>query len=552
MSPAPSATSWNFMVCDSLEKVFIDAPPRPMNAAIGFSVFLGESADFQLAFNVPDDAGPADVEVCVDEASSNACVLREVVAVPCQAVSQKFDAHYLKTDTGRYPDLLRPLEHGRVKAASPGWHSVWVEMRTNAISEAGPRPVTVTASVGGEVAFEQTVLINVLPRHLPDLPIEHTQWFHLDALADYYDVPVFSEEHWRIIERFMASAERLGVNTMLTPVWTPPLDTAVGSYRTPVQLVDITKTDGRWSFEFSRLRRWIELCRSHGIVTLEIAHLFSQWDATATPAIYATVDGQMRRIFGWDVPADDPRYQDFLSALIPCLVEMLSEEWNLTRVCFHISDEPHGDEQRASYRKARAIVAPLLRGLRVVDALSDIEFYTEGLVRTPVVANNAISPFLKASADPLWTYYCVAQQQEVSNRFITLPSVRNRILAPQIFKENVRGFLHWGFNFYYSELSASLIDPFHDTTAGGAFPGGDSFIVYPGDGGIPLESIRYRVLANAMNDLKAMALLESLRGRAAVLQLIDPDGSLTFDHFNYDADEYRRMRERINAAITSD
>lgn len=55
-----------------------------------------------------------------------------------------------------------------------------------------------------------------------------------------------------------------------------------------------------------------------------------------------------------------------------------------------------------------------------------------------------------------------------------------------------------------------------------------------------------------MNDLKAMALLESLRGRAAVLQLIDPDGSLTFDHFNYDADEYRRMRERINAAITSD
>ena len=343
--------------------------------------------------------------------------------------------------------------------------------------------------------------------------------------------------------------ENLGVNTILTPVWTPPLDTAVGSYRTPVQLVGITRDQGRWSFDFSRLRRWMSLCRSHGMTTLEISHFFTQWGATATPTIHATVDGQARRIFGWDVPADDPRYREFLQALIPELLAVLADDWGLDRVCFHISDEPNGQEQLATYRTARDVVAPLLRGLRMIDALSDLELYTQGLVQTPVVANTAIEPFLRVGAEPLWTYYCVAQQLEVSNRFITLPSVRNRVLAPQIYKERVQGFLHWGFNFYYSELSARLVDPFRDTTAGGAFPGGDAFIVYPGEDGAPLESIRYRVLAAAMADLRAMALLERLAGRARVLEIIDPGADLAFDRFSYDADAYRRMREEINAAI---
>lgn len=547
MSPS---SPWSFVVCDSLEKVFNDSPPRPMNTAIGYSVFLDEPAGFQLAFCAPQHLDPGtELVIGLDPESADLCSICEVVPVPCQAVPQEFDSHYLRTATGRYPDLLTPLRGGRVGDIEPGWHSVWIEMRIGSIDQAGPRPVTVTAHLSGELVFEQTVLVDVIARQLPELPINHTQWFHLDALADHYGVPVFSEAHWRLIDTFMESASRLGVNTILTPVWTPPLDTAVGSYRTPVQLVGITRDQGRWSFDFSRLRRWMSLCRSHGMTTLEISHFFTQWGATATPAIHATVDGQARRIFGWDVPADDPRYREFLQALIPELLAVLADDWGLDRVCFHISDEPNGQEQLATYRTARDVVAPLLRGLRMIDALSDLELYTQGLVQTPVVANTAIEPFLRAGAEPLWTYYCVAQQLEVSNRFITLPSVRNRVLAPQIYKERVQGFLHWGFNFYYSELSARLVDPFRDTTAGGAFPGGDAFIVYPGEDGAPLESIRYRVLAAAMADLRAMALLERLAGRARVLEIIDPGADLAFDRFSYDADAYRRMREEINAAI---
>ncbi|MCL3778691.1 MULTISPECIES: DUF4091 domain-containing protein [unclassified Actinomyces] len=543
--PAPS---WDFLLCDSLEKVFTDTRPRPLDPAVGLSVFLGEGAGFQVAFDVPCDSD-SELVISVDDASAPFTSLCAVECVPCQAVDQKTDEHYLRTASGRYPDLLRPLADGRVPTAEPGWHAVWVEVEVGSICDAGPRPVTVTARLDGDVVLEQTVLVNVLPRTLPPLGVEHTEWFHCDALADRYEVPVFSEAHWRLIDAFIACAARMDVTMILTPTWTPPLDTAVGSYRTPVQLIDVRVDDGVYSFEFSRLRRWMDVCRRHGVRSLEIPHLFTQWGARATPAVYATVDGQARRVFGWDVAADDPRYREFLEALMPQLLAVLSDEWGLDRVCFHVSDEPHGEEQRNSYRLARDVVAPLLRGLRMVDALSDLELHTQGLVQVPVAANDAIAAFLEAGVEPLWTYYCMAQQLEVANRFVALPSVRNRVLAPQMYKSGVRGFLHWGFNFYYSELSARLVDPFRDTTAGGAFPSGDAFIVYPGDDGRPLESIRYRVMRSAMADLRAMELLESLRGRRAVLDVIDLDGTLAFDRFSYDATAYLAMRERLNAAI---
>ncbi|WP_442778690.1 glycoside hydrolase domain-containing protein [Arthrobacter sp. AQ5-05] len=40
-------------------------------------------------------------------------------------------------------------------------------------------------------------------------------------------------------------------------------------------------------------------------------------------------------------------------------------------------------------------------------------------------------------------YYCVAQDRAVSNRFISLPSTRNRTIGAQLFLPGAEGFLHW-------------------------------------------------------------------------------------------------------------
>ncbi len=185
-----------------------------------------------------------------------------------------------------------------------------------------------------------------------------------------------------------------------------------------------------------------------------------------------------------------------------------------------------------------------------MDALSDYSFYEDGLVERPIPASNRLEPFLEHQVPDLWTYYCCSQYKKVSNRFFCFPSARNRILGMQLYKYHIAGFLQWGYNFWYSQYSIRPIDPFRVTDAGGAFPSGDAFIVYPGEHG-PLESIRSEVFHEALQDIRALTLLEEKIGRDAVIRLLD-DGlehPITFQEYPQDARWLLKKREQVNQLI---
>ena len=82
------------------------------------------------------------------------------------------------------------------------------------------------------------------------------------------------------------------------------------------------------------------------------------------------------------------------------------------------------------------------------------------------------------------------------------------------------GFLHWGYNFWFSQLSVFEVDPYSETCAGGGFPPGDAFKVYPGKDGIPEDSIRHEVFYESLQDLAALQLLEKQINRDKVLEFI--------------------------------
>lgn len=495
----------------------------------------------------------APVTLSVGGPAAQFAAVHQVELVPCAlAAFPSHDAGYDRDSPGMYPDLLRPAPDGMIQPILGHWTAAWIDVTVDSLGHAGTHHVPLTVSdAAGAVLFSAAMQIDVLPARLPELDIVNTHWFHCDGLASYYGVEVFSEEHWAIIENFMESASRMDVNSLLTPTWTPPLDTAVGGLRTPTQLIGIRYDDG-YKFDFSLLERWILLCAKHGIRYLEIAHLFTQWGARKTPAIYIQTPEGVERRFGWEVDATSPAYRELLECLLPALRLFLAEHWSLDRVIFHISDEPNAAEGLEGYQLAKEVVADLLEGLTVVDALSDFDFYRTGAVPLPVVATNAVAPFLAAGVEGLWVYYCVSQDTGVANRFVAMPSVRNRVLGHQLFALGCKGFLHWGFNFYNTVHSLRPVDPFKDGCAGGAFPAGDSFIVYPGPDGVPWESIRYKVFVQAMADHRAFQALADLRGRESVLELINHDGGggpLAFDRFSYDPLHYRGVREAVNRAI---
>lgn len=535
----------------SLEKVFPDKEPvfRPECGCL--TVLKNDVVSFQVAFSGTNEFRET-VTVNVSSPIANLIKVREVglvpVSFPCYPVT---DDNYLRTSPGMYPDILKELDDNRVDIVPGQWRSLWIDVATDEDTVPGVYKIVIELlSESGERLCSVETSVTVINAVLPEQELIHTEWLHTDCLADYYNVEPLSERHWEIIENFIKTAVSRGINMILTPAFTPPLDTAVNGERTTVQLVDVYVQDGKYSFNFDKLKRWVDLCLKCGVKYIEFAHLFTQWGAKAAPKVMATVDGEYKRIFGWDTPAVGGEYTEFLHMYLSELTARL-REWGIAdRVYFHISDEP-SLENLETYLAAKQSIADDLKGFKIIDALSNYQFYEQGVVENPVPSNDHIEPFLNNNVPNLWTYYCCVQSYKVSNRFMSMPSARNRILGVQLYKFDIKGFLHWGYNFYNSQYSKSHINPYEVTDGGNAFPSGDPFIVYPGKDGKPVESIRLMVLSNALTDLRAMKLLERLTNKDFVMELIEGElgSKITFSEYPKSDMYLINLRNRINKEI---
>lgn len=529
-------------ILSSLEKVFLDEAPQEVPLTL--TAMRGESCAFQLTFRDPD----AWQEVTLQVESGASSSLRQVTQVPVRRANYADgDADTLRGGgAGLYPDLLVDIP-AHALLLTPDWNTVWVDVSSD---KAGVFPITLRLLSGECVLAERCISLQVLPAVLPPQKLLLTRWFHCDGLAQYYNAEVFSQAHWEIIEKQLRCAVRHGMNMLLTPIHTPPLDTAVGHERLTTQLVDVTVTDGHYRFGMDKLRRWIRLARDCGVTHFEMAHLYTQWGARHAPKIVAAIDGEEKRIFGWETDAVSGAYRSFLAEYIPAIRQVLREEGVEAVTCWHISDEP-STEHIGSYLAARRQVDDLLSGCVIMDALSNFEFYQQGVVAQPVVATDHAAPFLAAHVPDLWVYYCCGQYRKVANMFIAMPSSRNRIFGYQLFRCSITGFLHWGFNFYNCMGSWYPVNPYLTTDADCGVPAGDPFQVYPGKDGVPLESIRQMVFDHALNDLRACELLAEKKGRAYVEALLDEHfgGRLTFET-RADAESLLRLRTRINQEIT--
>jgi hypothetical protein len=70
------------------------------------------------------------------------------------------------------------------------------------------------------------------------------------------------------------------------------------------------------------------------------------------------------------------------------------------------------------------------------------------------------------------------------------------------YRLGAKGFLHWGFNYWHKMEREEIGDPFNDAS-NSSWPGipyGDPFMIYPGADGRPMDSIRWEVFAESLQD----------------------------------------------------
>lgn len=560
-------TFYSFFLTDCLEKVFPNAKPRALDPAV-LQVVPGEVPAVQLVYHYHLGREHKFMSPQFTVSVEGAPVPARVRSVECVAsdypAAELADEDYITKEAGVFPDLLLPLADNKILPVHSQYRALWIDFPGLRPEHANRYKIEVCITV--DEAIESMGLLvevpareeknvrlpfemEVLPLALKPQTVLHTEWLHIDSLCDFYKVEPFSEAHWAQIEHFIEmAAQEHAVNMILTPIFTLALNTGFGKERTATQLVDVFVENGVYHFAFDRLRRWCSLCKKYGITHLEISPLFTQWGARFTPKIVANTPQGQQRIFGWDVPATHPEYRRFLCALLPVLCAELSENgYDAEHLRFHISDEPFAALGHSkSYLAAKQVLAGLLDNYIIMDALSDYSLYEQGISQHPIPATGSFQEFYeKGFADP-WVYYCGAQGTGLPNRFMAMPSARTRIMGILMYVYGIKGFLHWGYN-YYSNMDASqTFNPFWQTSSGRSQPSGDAFLVYPGSDYKPLSSIRAEVVRSSFDDIRLLQLLEGYAGRQAVLALIqDQLGELTFFKYPKGPESLLALHEKV-------
>lgn len=524
------------------------------------TVLAGERFSYQIS--IKSDRQISAVISMESELSDNIKLyLVKDVYMDLPAKEKEMDGEdYITLEPGFMPDLLIPMEAQNCSLSlSDQPTTLWIKIDVPKDAKPGNYDVKIKLSpADGQPAYDvyepfdinKTMSLEVIPAVMPEQKLIYTRWFYADCIAAQHNVKIYSEEHWALIDKYIAAAADVGINMILVPTHTPPLDTAIGTTRPCVQLVDIEKKGDKYEFSFQKFKRFIDICKKNGIIYFEMAHMFSQWGAKCAPNIMVTENGKTDYLFGWHVAADSDEYVSFLKQYIKAISEELEQEGISEHTYFHISDEPTLDNID-TYKIASEIIRPLIGNSKTFDALSNYDFYEKGLVECPVTSVIHIHEFLEHNIENQWTYYCCHPEKVFTNCFIAMPSYRTRILGFLLYKYNIKGFLHWGFNFYNAQLSRYAINPYLTTSSDKAFASGDPFIVYPGrDDAYP--SIRGEVTYEAIQDMDICFALEALIGRDAVVEMIDKAAgrNLTFDDYPRDKTFLENLRNEMVEKIS--
>jgi len=536
-----------FWLETSLKRVYPTSPP---GSAGPLRLLSGRAArlSFQACFR-NDKTNSAVMRCEVLGADDWKPAVRRVGFVPLRALNTyvpKDEIEGVGFIPGLCPDPLFPESTAHVGPQANG--VFWISLFIPAEAKPGPRRVKVRLTLENEFAYvdwtrpkpwsvELTAEVEVRPlvlRPRRDFPV--TKWISADSIWEYYKIEPCGERFWQLADAYIANMVAHGCDVIYTPIFNARHEILVR----PAQLLRVKRTaPDRYEFDLTDVQRWVRIALKHGARHLEFTHFFTPAPTSGKHPQRIFERGEKTGPMLWapEISATSETYRNFLEQFIPRFKAFLEAENVLDRSFFHCADEPDGDAQMADYRKARALLRKLAPWMKVMDAMSDTRFATERLSDMPIPSIVTAPEFTKAKC-PAWTYFCCGPRDSFLQRLLDTPLAKIRMSGWLFYRLGARGFLHWGYNYWFVFCTAQMSDPFLDASAGAwpGLPAGDPFVVYPGADG-PIDSIRWEVFAESLQDY---ALLQSAG--------VKPDGPLLAPLKSYA--DFPKSAEWIESART--
>ncbi len=399
---------------------------------------------------------------------------------------------------GLVPDPLWPLS--KVTSIGPSEsRSFWINLDIPADAQPGRREITIRMSVDDATRYvEMPVTLEISPfvvQPRRDFPVVH--WWRGEATWDYYQTEMFDQRWWALTKAQLQDMLAHGSDVVYVPIFFGRRET----FRRPCQLLGVSEpSSGKYVFDWSRVKRFTDLCQEIGFRQFEWSHLWIYWGVENPIRVYTLKDGGYEMLWAPDTAATSETYLNFLRQFLPEFHQFLIQEKLLEGSYFHLSDEPGSDAHVENYRRARQVLRELAPWMKVIDALSDIRYGREGLTDMPIPIVSSAQSYIEEGI-PHWVYFCCAPQGPWLNRFMDTPLPKIRMSGWLFYRLQARGFLHWGFNYWHKLEREELTDPFNDGSAADwpVIPYGDPFMIYPGPDG-PIDSIRWEVFAESLQD----------------------------------------------------
>ena len=493
--PGPSVAFW---LQSSLERLYPTSQPgsaKPLdliaarNGRISFQACLRNNR-----------VNPLVVECSVSGADGLKAQVRRVGFVPMQHFTtdtEPADLEGIGHVPGLVPDPLFPESKATVGPFESA--AFWITISVPTDAKPGPRDLIIHFSFhdGAKQADLKAKLevssFTIKPRR--DFPVTH--WWRAECIWDWYKTGMFEDEKlWALMKPYIQDMVDHGSDTIYVPIFFMRRET----FARPAQLLKVTEPEpGKYVFDFSDVSRFVRLAKDCGAQHYEWSHLWIYWGVVNPIRVYKWVDGKAVMLWPPDADGHGPVYHSFLKQFLPQFHDFLVKEGILDKSFFHLSDEPSG-EHIENYKKARAFLREVAPWMKVMDALSDINYGKQGLTDMPIPIIVTAPQFLEAGI-PHWVYFCCGPHGAYLNRFYDTPLTKVRMSGWLFYKLQAKGFLHWGYNYWHAIEQEKLADPFTDgcCAAWPMIPYGDGHRVYPGPNG-PIDSIRWEVFSESLQD----------------------------------------------------
>lgn len=409
----------------------------------------------------------------------------------------------------------------------------------------------------------------------PDRKFHLTIWHHPTNLARHYDVPLFSDRHFELLENYIRSLSEMGsVVSSVVVADIPWAGQFCYNKRDPLSdlfeysLVRIRRdASGIFHYDFSILDRYLRLCKKYDMTReIYLFGLIRNWIDEEAGYGNITEDYpdaiRLRYVDEADGAGKFMRKAENIKAYIAALYAWLKENgW--AEFCVISADEPPDMD---AYSRSLAILREVAPDLKtqldippsIINQRPELHFdtYTPGIDGIFFSEKEERGATKKAVArctgKVSWSTCCWPL---TPNNFLRSPLLEGRICGLLAEWLKMDGFLRWAFNCW-------PVDPYQglDTMD---WPYGDAFFVYPGKDGRPVPSLRYFALKRGAGDYELMQMVKDARpdGEAIVddaLNLIfrEPDVTcwniceVSDAQFSYNPADYEEVRRRLVAALT--